>query len=117
MGRDRNVFPAIAALLALSGAGLAAKAWTGALAWWVRDYLGGVIYVAFWIVLARSVFPLARPRRVALIVLAVTCALETLQLWKPPLLEAVRATWVGKALIGTTFSWLDFPHYVAGAWL
>jgi hypothetical protein len=117
MGRDRSSFQAIAALVALGGAGLAAKAWSGALAWWVRDYLGGVIYVAFWTVLARTVFPRARPVLVVVNVLAATCALEALQLWKPPLLEAVRATWPGKALIGSTFSWLDFPHYFLGAWL
>ncbi len=117
MGRGRGTLVAIAALVVLAALGLAAKAWRGPAEDWVRNNLGGVIYVVFWVVFARALLPRARPGRVALGVLAVTCALETLQLWKPPLLEAVRGTWLGRALIGTTFSWLDFPHYVAGALL
>ncbi|MDP6778276.1 MAG: DUF2809 domain-containing protein, partial [Candidatus Latescibacteria bacterium] len=47
-------------------------------------------------------------------VLAVTCALEVLQLWHPPFLELVRRSFVGATLLGTSFDWVDFPHYVAG---
>jgi hypothetical protein len=114
-GRGREIIRPIAALAVLVAAGLAAKAWRGPLAPWANDFLAGVIYVIFWIVLAKTVWPRAASRRIALIVLAVTCVLETMQLWKPPLLEAIRGTGIGRALIGTTFSWLDFPHYVAGA--
>ena len=41
-------------------------------------------------------------------VLAVTFALEFLQLWKPPFLQAVRSTFLGHVLIGSSFSWFDF---------
>jgi hypothetical protein len=37
-----------------------------------------------------------------------------LQLWHPPLLEQIRATLIGKLLLGTTFVWWDFPHYILG---
>ncbi|PMB33329.1 hypothetical protein CEN43_10430, partial [Fischerella thermalis BR2B] len=33
------------------------------------------------------------------------------------LLEQIRATLVGKLLLGTTFAWWDFPHYVVGCFL
>ena len=48
-------------------------------------------------------------------VLVITCALETMQLWKAPFLEAVRSTFIGRTVLGTTFVWWDFPHYVIGA--
>lgn len=108
---------AAALLAAIGAAGLVAKSWKGPAAFWVRDSFAGVLYVAFWIVLARMALPRARLHRIVLAVLTTTCVLESLQLWKPPLLEAIRATWIGKALIGTTFSWLDFPHYILGALL
>jgi hypothetical protein len=41
--------------------------------------------------------------------------LELLQLWHPPLLEVVRSTFLGHALIGSGFQWSDLPHYAAGA--
>jgi hypothetical protein len=47
-------------------------------------------------------------------VFAVTCALEVLQLWHPAPLEAVRGTFLGRTLLGTTFVWWDFPHYALG---
>jgi hypothetical protein len=37
-----------------------------------------------------------------------------LQLWHPPFLTAIRATFIGKLLLGTTFAWWDFPHYLLG---
>jgi hypothetical protein len=115
VGRGRAPSAPIAALVCLVGIGLAAKSWRGPAASWVHDSFAGVVYVVFWIVLAKSLAPRARTARVAGAVLAATCALEALQLFRPPLLEVVRATWLGRALIGTTFSWLDVPHYVAGA--
>jgi hypothetical protein len=45
----------------------------------------------------------------------VTYLLEALQLWHPTFLEKVRATFLGAALIGTTFTWWDFPHYALGS--
>ncbi|ODS34777.1 MAG: hypothetical protein SCARUB_00037 [Candidatus Scalindua rubra] len=48
---------------------------------------------------------------VASSVLGITCFLEFLQLWHPPFLESIRSTFIGSVLIGTTFTWWDFPHY------
>ncbi|MDA0673585.1 MAG: DUF2809 domain-containing protein, partial [Cyanobacteria bacterium] len=43
-----------------------------------------------------------------------TCALDFLQLWQPPLLEAIRATLPGRLVLGNTFTWGDFPYYFIG---
>jgi hypothetical protein len=47
-------------------------------------------------------------------VLLVTCLLELLLLWHPPWLQRLRGGFIGHALLGTTFAWLDFPHYLGG---
>jgi len=77
--------------------GLYTKRYAGPAACWVNDSLGGVFY-------------------------EMTCLLEFLQLWHPPLLECVRSTWIGRTALGTSFTWLDFPYYLVGcgigwAWL
>lgn len=97
--------------------GIGTKLYTGPAAEWINDSLGGVLYVVFWILLAMLMQPGWPPARVALAVLLVTCLLEVLQLWHPAWLAPFRATFIGHALIGNTFAWLDFPHYVAGALL
>ena len=71
--------------------------------------------VVFWILLAALARPRSSPRIVAGAVLVVTSLLEGLQRSSTPLLDAIRATFLGRALIGSTFSWWDFPHYLAGA--
>nr|WP_242477308.1 DUF2809 domain-containing protein [Halochromatium glycolicum] len=107
--------------LALSGAlvplGLWTKVYVGPASAWVAGSLGGVLYVAFWIVLAMAFAPGRWLLRVSLTVLSLTCLLELLQLWHAPWLESVRGSVLGRALLGSTFAWLDFPHYALGALL
>lgn len=82
---------------------------------WVRSYVGGVLYVIFFTFLVLFLRPAWRPWRVSLGVFLATCAVEVLQLWHPEWLEPIRATFVGHALLGNTFQWLDFPCYAVGA--
>ena len=81
----------------------------------LRDGTGGAAYVIFFVVAFAIITPTSSAARIALIVLAVTCALEFLQLWHPVWLEQIRRTLPGRALLGTTFSWTDFPPDFAGA--
>ena len=97
--------------------GFASKLYAGPGRQWVHDHAGGVVYEVFWILLVLLVRPRLSPWRVAGAVLLVTCALELLQLWNPPALAAVRASFLGHALIGSSFSWWDFPHYLLGSLL
>lgn len=48
-------------------------------------------------------------------VFVATCAVEVLQLWKAPFLEAMRATLLGRLILGNTFNWVDFPAYILGS--
>ncbi len=102
-------------LVVLVPLGVGTKFYSGPGSAWVMGHAGGFLYVVFWSLLVLAVRPDLRVGKVALGVLVVTCALEFLQLWHPPLLEAVRRTFIGQAILGSYFSWSDFPYYVAGA--
>jgi hypothetical protein len=82
---------------------------------WLNNSVAGVLYEVFWCLVLFFIWPRRRYATwLAVLVLAITSLLEVLQLWHPMLLEQVRATFLGQALIGTTFSWGDFPYYVLG---
>ncbi len=102
---------------ALIGPGVVTKLYVGPGAAWVANSFGGVLYVLFWIFVVLAARPDWGAGRVALGVLAVTSMLEVLQLWHPAWLAPFRTTFLGHALLGNTFAWLDFPHYAAGALL
>ena len=94
--------------------GLAAKFYQGPLQGWVNNSFSSIFYEAFWILLVISIRPQLPPGWVSFWVFIVTSILEFLQLWKPPFLQAIRATFVGRMLLGTTFVWSDFLYYVLG---
>lgn len=105
-------------LLVVTPAGFALKLYAGPGQAWVNNYAAGVVYEIFWCLALLLVWPRrSSVTRIALGVFLVTCLLELLQLWHPWVLEQVRATFLGRALIGTTFSWWDFPHYALGCGL
>ena len=101
-------------MLVIVPLGFYTKFYTGPAATWVNNSLGGVLYVIFWCLVIFLLAPGARPWVIALAVLVVTCVLEVAQLWHPPVLEWVRSSFMGRTLLGTHFTWSDFPHYVLG---
>ena len=105
------------ALALVTAAGLAMKRLPAAAGTWPGDHGAGVAYVVFWILLLLLLRPTLAIAPLTAGVLLVTCGLEVLQLWHPPALETLRASFLGHALIGSSFSLWDFPHYVAGGLL
>jgi hypothetical protein len=102
-------------LLIVTPLGFAFKFYPGPGNGWFNNYGAGVIYEIFWILLAFLFFPSRKSANVIPVcVFVVTCILEFLQLWHPPFLEVIRSFFLVRALIGTTFVWWDFPHYVLG---
>lgn len=107
-------------LLPVLLAGLATKFYQGPFHSWVNNSAGGILYVIFFCLLSSLIFPGAGSVMIALAVFTATSLLEILQLWHPVWLESIRNSSAGAALIGSTFSWLDFPHYAIGsliAWM
>lgn len=95
--------------------GFAFKFYSGPGNIWFNNYGAGLLYETFWILLASLFFHSKRSvNMIPVCVFIVTCILEFLQLWHPPFLGAIRSSFLGSALIGTTFVWWDFPHYVLG---
>lgn len=102
-------------LLAVTPLGFALKFYAAPGRNWVSNYAAGILYEIFWCLVLFFLWPRRKfTAPIAAGVLVVTCLLEVLQLWHPPALEGVRSTFLGRTLIGTTFSWWDFPHYVLG---
>ena len=108
----------LASICVVTPLGFWCKFYDGPAEVWFNNYGGGVLYEIFWCL----VFFLIRPTKknatiIAVGVLVITCLLETMQLWHPAFLQQIRATFLGKALLGTTFVWWDFPHYILGCFL
>lgn len=98
--------------------GFCVKFYSGPGAGWCNAYGAAIFYEIFWCLAAFFFFTARRNIPViAAAVFIITCILETLQLWHPPLLETVRSVPPGAWLIGSSFDWLDFPHYVLGSGL
>lgn len=105
----------ITSLLIVIGMGFFFKFYNGLGQQWLNNYGAAIFYEIFWCLFA---FLFIKSRKavsqIPLWVFLVTCILECLQLWHPPLLEQMRSTLVGRLLLGSTFSWWDFPHYAIG---
>lgn len=103
-------------LLALVPVGLAVKYCVpGVISDWCNHYGAAVVYEVFWVLALGFVAPRLGAVRCGAIVFLMTCALEFLQLWRAPFLEAFRETRAGAALIGTEFDPADFVWYAAGS--
>lgn len=106
---------ALFSLVIITAAGFALKLYSGPFDAWANNYLAGAVYEIFWVVFLFMLFP--RPRfipHLCLFVFLITSLLEFTQLSSAPVLESIRSSFIGRALIGSTFSRLDFPHYALG---
>ncbi len=101
-------------LLTLIPIGIYTKFYNGPFHIWVNDSLGGVFYEIFWIA-CLSLFIKRWPHTViTAAVFCTTTALEFMQLVHHPVLESVRATFLGQALIGNSFNFTDIYYYLIG---
>jgi hypothetical protein len=110
-------FGAIISILIIVPLGFYTKFYDGPAREWVNDSLGGLFYEIFWCLIVFLILPKAKAWKIALGVFAATCILEILQLWHPPILEALRSYFIGRTVLGNSFSISDFFYYVAGSLL
>ncbi len=105
----------IISLLIVIGMGFFFKFYSGVGRQWFNNNGAAIFYeifcclFAYWFMGGRKAVD-----QIPLWVFIITCMLEFLQLWHPPLLEQMRSTFVGRLLLGSTFSCWDFPHYAIG---
>ena len=110
--------PTLISLLAVVPLGFLFKAYAGPGRWWVNNWGSSVAYEVFWMLFVFLITPRRRwILQIGLAVCVITCILEFGQLWHPPLLERVRATFVGRALLGHAFTWWDLLAYPIGCTL
>ncbi len=114
MFRSKRIRWTLISVLIIVPLGIYSKFYSGQAARWVNDSLGGVLYVIFWCLFAFLFLSNTKPWKIAAVVFAITCSLEFLQLWHPPLLEFLRNYFMGRTILGTTFTWSDFPYYLVG---
>ena len=105
----------LAVLAVVTPLGLFTKFYSGPGSSWVASQAGGFLYVVFWVFVVLALFPRLSRLGVTLAVAIATSALEFVQLWHPAFLERIRASFLGHAVLGSTFAWSDFPYYAVGA--
>jgi len=112
--KSKKIKWTLISILIIVPLGIYSKFYSGQAARWVNDSLGGVLYVIFWCLFAFLFLSNTKPWKIAAVVFAITCFLEFLQLWHPPLLEFLRSNFIGRTILGTSFTWSDFPYYLVG---
>ena len=103
-----------AATLATVGAGLASRAFSRHLPWWLAKNLGDALYatMVFWGF--GLLAPRAATRRVALAAIAFCFAIELSQAYHAAWIDSVRATTPGRLVLGQGFHAFDLVCYVLG---
>ncbi len=104
-------------ILLITILGFGSKMYSGVYSDWFNNSLAGLFYETFWCLVVFFINPRLKANKIALWIFFFTSVLEFLQLWHPPFLQTIRSTFIGAALIGTSFNWLDFIYYLAGCTL
>ncbi len=116
--RDRNtVIKTIVFIVLVAALGVVSKmlpAWEGT---WVSNHLAGAFYVVELSLILYLFFPEHFSVLLVTFAFLLTSLVEFFQNWHPAFLEPFRSTFVGHTILGSTFSWLDFPWYIAGAFI
>ena len=102
-------------LLVLIPTGFLLKLYKGPGDTFLNNKFADFIYVVFWTFAVAAVFIRSKPLPLVLVVFGVTCGLEFLQLHTSPFLEWIRASFLGRALIGNSFAPDDFIYYTLAA--
>ena len=104
----------ILAIIIIVPIGFLTKFYLGPAHTWVNNSLGGILYVIFWSLLFFFIKPNVKPIKITFFVFIGTCFLEFLQLWHPAILELIRSYFIGRTILGNSFSFLDLFHYFVG---
>ena len=102
-------------IIVVAALGIAAKLLPFAEGTWISYGVSGLFYVTELCLILYLIFPDHSSVVLALAAFLITSLLEILQLWNPDFLEWVRSSFVGRSILGSTFSWLDYPYYLGGA--
>jgi len=105
---------AVAAMALALLLGLASRHWSDALPALLGKYPGDALWASMVFFGWRALRPRATTRRVALLALATSAAVEFAKLWQAPWLVQFRHTTGGHLLLGHVFSWRNLVAYGVG---
>ncbi|HAF30536.1 MAG TPA: DUF2809 domain-containing protein [Bacteroidales bacterium] len=117
MKNQKHLILAIIVLFIIIPLGLFSKIYSGTGHEWVNNKLGGVFYEIFWCLIFFIILPKSKPIRIVIGVFVVTCILEFMQLWENEFLVMIRSNFIGRTIIGSSFTWSDFFYYSIGSLL
>lgn len=81
----------------------------------LQDIVGSLAYQVLLMMVVAFLCPILSPMKCAVGIFFTSSAIEFLQLSASPFLVAVRATWLGRVVLGNTFLWEDLPPYAVGS--
>ncbi|MFO8234096.1 MAG: DUF2809 domain-containing protein [Bacteroidales bacterium] len=120
MYTKKATIKAIIAFVIITALGLFSKLYPAFEGTFVSYKLSGLFYVIDLALLIFLLIPGHLTFLYALIAFFITSIIEFLQLLHPDFLVNIRETFLGHTVLGATFSWADFPWYIAGtvlSWL
>ena len=115
MPERKSLVRTIILIVLIAALGVLAKLIPNGNATWISNHLAGLFYVTELALILHLFFSEQLIGLLVLIAFLLTSVVEFFQHWHPHFLEPVRASFIGHTILGSTFSWLDFPWYVGGA--
>jgi len=86
----------------------------------IAEFGGDTLWAAMFVFLFRAIWPKPALWKIALYTYLFTVAIEISQLYHAVWIDKIRATFLGKMLLGSGFLWSDLLCYLTGvvfAWL
>lgn len=115
MHERQSIVKTVVLIILVAALGVLAKLYPTEEAMWVCNHLAGTFYVVELALILHLIFPDHMAFLLAMAAFLITSLVEFLQIWHPGFLESFRASFIGHTILGSTFSWLDFPWYLGGA--
>ncbi|WP_217705651.1 ribosomal maturation YjgA family protein [Peristeroidobacter soli] len=101
-------------VVAVIALGLASRRFPSLFPAVLGKYPGDALWAMMVFVGLAFIKPRASTAGLAVLAFAISCAVEFLQLYQAPWLNAIRATTLGHLALGSTFSWGDIVAYGVG---
>ena len=77
-------------------------------------WVGDVLWATMIYFILRFFYPESSVRKITLISVVISYAIEFSQLYKAPWIDNMRHTFLGRMILGETFFWGDLVSYTAG---
>jgi hypothetical protein len=77
-------------------------------------WIGDVLWATMIYFILRFFYPQSSIRKITLISIIISYAIEFSQLYKAPWIDNMRHTFLGRMILGETFFWGDLASYTAG---